>query len=309
MSSLHLVAAQSSGLVQVEFQRRIIHNMAEALLRQPSPPCLLRAPTGSGKTFMLAGVLAKVSAAQPTVWLWFVPFVNLTQQTEDSLLANAPGLTPVMLARGRNQEPVAGTVLLSTAQAVARAKDRKAGYAADGDDERTTLDEFVALARVRGLKIGLVVDEAHIGLDHGTEFGQFAHWLAPDYLVMASATPKDTRLDEFLAHSGKGAREAFGQPCRSGGSTSEQALRGSRGVRPAPRRIHYCRSGTHGVAAGMAATRLAQAAAASRWHRSNASVAGASGQWRQGGGKRPARTDAALQGAACGHRHPFGRCA
>ncbi len=209
MSSLHLVAAQSSGLVPVEFQRRIIDNMADALLRQPSPPCLLRAPTGSGKTFMLAGVLAKVSAAQPTVWLWFVPFVNLTQQTEDSLLANAPGLTPVMLARGRNQEPVAGTVLLSTAQAVARAKDRKAGYAADGDDERTTLDEFVALARVRGLKIGLVVDEAHIGLDHGTEFGQFAHWLAPDYLVMASATPKDTRLDEFLAHSGKGAREAF----------------------------------------------------------------------------------------------------
>ena len=129
MSSLHLVAAQSSGLVSVEFQRRIIHNMAEALLRQPSPPCLLRAPTGSGKTFMLAGVLAKVSAAQPTVWLWFVPFVNLTQQTEGSLLANAPGLTPVMLARGRNQEPVAGTVLLSTAQAVARAKDRKAGYA------------------------------------------------------------------------------------------------------------------------------------------------------------------------------------
>lgn len=209
MSSLHLVAAQSSGLVPVEFQRRIIDNMADALLRQPSPPCLLRAPTGSGKTFMLAGVLAKVSAAQPTVWLWFVPFVNLTQQTENSLLANAPGLTPVMLARGRNQEPVAGTVLLSTAQAVARAKDRKTGYAADGDDERTTLDEFVALARVRGLKIGLVVDEAHIGLDHGTEFGQFAHWLAPDYLVMASATPKDTRLDEFLAHSGKGAREAF----------------------------------------------------------------------------------------------------
>ena len=48
MSSLQLTAAQSSGLVPVEFQRRIIHNMAEALLRQPSPPCLLRAPTGSG---------------------------------------------------------------------------------------------------------------------------------------------------------------------------------------------------------------------------------------------------------------------
>lgn len=209
MSSLNLAAAQSDALVPASFQRSLIDNMADALLRQPSPPCLLRAPTGSGKTFMLASVLDKVSATKPTLWLWFVPFVNLVQQTEDALLANASGLTPVMLARGRNQEPIPGMVLLSTAQAVARAKDRKAGYAGDGDDERKTLDEFVALARARGLRIGLVVDEAHIGLDHGTEFGQFAHWLDPDYLVMATATPKDARLDEFLAKAGKGAREAF----------------------------------------------------------------------------------------------------
>ncbi|MCF8808356.1 DEAD/DEAH box helicase family protein [Xanthomonas campestris pv. campestris] len=209
MSSLNLAIAQSDALVPAVFQRSIIDNMASALLRQPSPPCLLRAPTGSGKTFMLASMLDRVSAAQPTLWLWFVPFVNLVQQTEDALLANAAGLTPAMLSRGRNQEPVAGMVLLSTAQAVAKAKDRKAGYAIDGDDDRKTLDEFVALARARGLKLGLVVDEAHIGLDHGTEFGQFAHWLNPDYLVMATATPKDARLDEFLAKAGKGAREVF----------------------------------------------------------------------------------------------------
>jgi hypothetical protein len=209
MSARDLVAAQSDALVPAGFQRDIMANMADALLRQPSPPCLLRAPTGSGKTFMLAGVLDRVSAATPTLWLWFVPFVNLVQQTEDALLANAPALVPVALARGRNQEPAAGMVLLSTAQAVARAKDRKAGYAGDGDDDRKTLNEFVALARARGLKIGLVVDEAHIGLDHGTEFGQFAQWLDPHFLLMASATPKDARLDEFLEKANKGAREAF----------------------------------------------------------------------------------------------------
>lgn len=209
MSSLNLAAAQSDALVPVKFQSTIIANMADALLRQPSPPCLLRAPTGSGKTFMLAGVLARVSAQAPTVWLWFVPFANLVQQTEDALLANVSGLTPVPLARGRNQQPTPGTVLLSTAQAVARAKDRKVGYAGDGDDDRQTLDEFVSLAKARGLKIGLVVDEAHIGLDDGTEFGQFAHWLRADFLVMASATPKDARIDEFLAKADKGAREAF----------------------------------------------------------------------------------------------------
>jgi hypothetical protein len=36
-----------------------------------------------------------------------------------------------------------------------------------------------------------------LALDKGTEFGKFAHWLAADYLVMATATPKDQRLTEF----------------------------------------------------------------------------------------------------------------
>src|SRR5688572_17916963 len=113
---LDFTAAQSSSLEPLGFQSAIIDNMTAALLRRPSPPCLLRSPTGSGKTFMLAKVLSKVSAQQDTVWLWFVPFVNLVQQTEDALLSNADAeLVPVMLSRGRNQEPKPGMVLLSTA--------------------------------------------------------------------------------------------------------------------------------------------------------------------------------------------------
>ncbi|MEH6421225.1 DEAD/DEAH box helicase [Pseudomonas sp. CGJS7] len=210
MSSMDFVAAQSDTLEPIGFQGTIINSLALAILAQPSPPCLLRSPTGSGKTFMLVRALAKVSAAQDTVWLWFVPFVNLVQQTEDAVLANADGqLLPVMLSRGRNQEPTKGMVLLSTAQAVAKAADRKTGYANDGDDDRRALNEFVGLARARNLKVGLVVDEAHIGLKTGTEFGKFAHWLQPEYLVMASATPRDAVLDQFLAQAGKGARSTF----------------------------------------------------------------------------------------------------
>lgn len=210
MSGVDFVAAQSDAVEPIGFQGEIIENMTAALLRYPSPPCLLRSPTGSGKTFMLAKVLSKVSAQRETVWLWFVPFVNLVQQTEDALLANADSeLVPVMLSRGRNQEPKSGMVLLSTAQGVAKAADRNAGYSRDSDDDQRALNEFVELARARGLNVGLVVDEAHIGLDKGTEFGKFAHWLKPEFLVMASATPKDDRLDQFLAQSGKNAREAF----------------------------------------------------------------------------------------------------
>jgi superfamily II DNA or RNA helicase len=46
--------APAAQAVQPEpFQIRLIDGMASALLRQPSPPCLLRAPTGSGKTFVI----------------------------------------------------------------------------------------------------------------------------------------------------------------------------------------------------------------------------------------------------------------
>ena len=209
MSASDIIAPQSSAVEPVAFQAGLIEGITRALLRQAAPPCLLRAPTGSGKTFVISRVLENISLERPTLWLWFVPFVNLVQQTEDALAANCSGLTPVMLNRGRNQAPQAGMVLLSTAQGVARAVDRRANYNADGDDDKRTLAEFVSRARADGLNIGLVVDEAHIGLDKTTEFGQFAHWLTPDFLIMATATPKDARLLEFLQQSSHSAFESF----------------------------------------------------------------------------------------------------
>lgn len=208
MASIQM-AAQSTAVQPERFQSDLISGMTRALLRTPSPPCLLRAPTGSGKTFVISQVLERVSEVRDVLWFWFVPFVTLVQQTEDALRANATSLAPCSLNAGRNQEAHGGMVLLSTAQGVARAQWRTKGYDADGDDDSRTLAAFVARARAQGLQIGLVVDEAHIGLDKGTEFGKFAHWLTADYLVMATATPKDDRLNEFLTHAGYNAQVSF----------------------------------------------------------------------------------------------------
>lgn len=203
------LAIPASTLQPEEFQARLIANVSAALLRSPSPPCLLRAPTGSGKTFVISQVLQRVGAQRDVLWFWFVPFVTLVSQTLDALLQHAPALSPVLFAQGRNQDLAAGNVLISTAQAVARAQWRTKGYDADGDDEVRTLAALLARARAQGLQIGLVVDEAHIALEKGTEFGKFAHWLQADYLLMATATPKDQRLTDFLAHAGYGAQEHF----------------------------------------------------------------------------------------------------
>jgi type III restriction enzyme len=209
MLNLAVTTAQGDLLAPEPFQATLIDNIGRALLRTNHPPCLLHAPTGSGKTFMLTRVLADVCTEREVVWLWFVPFVNLVAQTLDAIKSNANDLTPLLLSHGRNQDAEAGQVLISTAQAVAKAQARTKGYDADGDDDVRTIAQWIARAKARGLQIGLVVDEAHIALDKTTEFGKFAQWLNPEYLLMATATPKDQRLTDFLAAAGRIGFESF----------------------------------------------------------------------------------------------------
>ncbi|WP_459206795.1 DEAD/DEAH box helicase [Pseudomonas sp. MLB6B] len=204
-----ITTAQGPLLEPEAFQSTLINNMTRTLLHSNRAPCLLRAPTGSGKTFMLARVLADVSAAVPTVWFWFVPFVTLVAQTLDALKSNASDLTPTTLTIGRNQQPDAGLVMIATTQAVAKSQWRVKGYDAGGDDDTRTIAEWVTLARERSYSIGMVVDEAHIALDKATEFGKFAQWLNPDFLLMATATPKDQRILDFLDSAGKSNFETF----------------------------------------------------------------------------------------------------
>ncbi|MGX7005664.1 DEAD/DEAH box helicase [Caballeronia sp. KNU42] len=204
-----LTAGQAEINEPEPFQFAIIRGITKALLRESRPPCLLRAPTGSGKTYMLAQVLSNVSAERSVLWFWFVPFVNLVAQTLDAVASHAADLTPLLLPHGRNQDAAPGQVLISTAQAVSRAQWRTQGYNADGNDETRTLAELRARAIAKNLAIGLVVDEAHIALDKTTEFGKFAQWLNPDFLVMATATPKDQRLLDFLAGAGRSEFESF----------------------------------------------------------------------------------------------------
>ena len=134
-------APEGSARVPREFQRSLIDNLTAALLSASPPPCLLRSPTGSGKTFMLTRVLARVSAAQPVLWLWFVPYVNLVAQTVDAIDTDAAesGLKAESLAMALNEEPAAGLVLTSTVQGVASAKARKSGYTSSEDDARRSL--------------------------------------------------------------------------------------------------------------------------------------------------------------------------
>jgi superfamily II DNA or RNA helicase len=210
-SAASILAPQSASHAPKRFQATLIDSICGALAESPRPPCLLRSPTGSGKTFMLTRILQRVSQRADVLWLWFVPYVNLVAQTVDALDSQASdtGLVAKHLSLAQHEAPEAGLVLVSTVQGVASAQSRRAGYADKSNDDRRSLADYLALARARGLEIGLVVDEAHIALDNGTEFGQFVKWLQADYLLMASATPKDARINEFMAGAGNMAFKAF----------------------------------------------------------------------------------------------------
>ncbi len=208
--SLDIAVPQTSVLIPESFQVGLIENLSERLQSASQPPCLLRAPTGSGKTFVLSRTLANISADNEVIWFWFVPFTNLVNQTLDDLVTNGTDLTPCLFTQGINQQPARGQVLISTVQGVSRRAWRKEHYNAGGGEQARTPAEFLALARANDLRIGVVVDEAHIALDEATEFGHFVKWLKPDYMAMATATPKNDRINTFLASAGMSSFEAFG---------------------------------------------------------------------------------------------------
>lgn len=208
---LDIGTSQSQGheLVPEQFQADLEQGMTAKLMQSNPPPCLLQAPTGSGKTFVVCRVMTNVSAKQPVLWFWFVPFVNLVQQALDAVHTNAESLAPFLLADGMNQHPAARQVLVSTTQGVSRAAWRTKGYNVGGGETSRTPAEYVTLARSEGLCLGVVVDEAHIALDQATEFGRFVAWLKPEYLLLATATPKSQRITEFLGSAQMGSFEAF----------------------------------------------------------------------------------------------------
>jgi superfamily II DNA or RNA helicase len=139
------LAVRASTHQPEQFQAELMDNITKALLRTPSPPCLLRAPTGSGKTFVMGQVLQRVGRSARAVVL---VCALCDAGGANAGFAVAARVRPVARAvfAGRNQDLGAGTVLISTAQGVARAQWRTKGYDADADDDVRTLAALVARA-------------------------------------------------------------------------------------------------------------------------------------------------------------------
>ena len=167
---------------------------------------LLQAPTGSGKTLMLGRALEAVRGRldAKTVWFWFAPYAGLVTQTRSALTAQCGALRQRDVYADREASAARdGDVFVQTWASVAVVKKESRKVRTDKETS-LSVDSMIAELRERGFRIGVVIDEAHLNFGSGAEATAkfFLNVLSPDFTVLATATPNDTKLEKFERDAG-----------------------------------------------------------------------------------------------------------
>ncbi len=160
--------------------------------------CLLKAPTGAGKTLIAGTVAEQFSKGEKLVWLWFAPFRGLVGQAAMSLRDHHPGLRVRDLATDRRAAGTKSgdTFVLTWASVVARSADARKVHTPG--EQHSTMGELLADLRGMGFRIGVIIDEAHHGIGAKTQSVEFFRdVLKPDYCLMVTATPDDADAERF----------------------------------------------------------------------------------------------------------------
>jgi len=159
---------------------------------------LIEAPTGSGKTLMAGTMVERFSAEEKVVWFWFAPFKGVTGQTVAFLREQFHGLRLRELSDDRATDlSRTGDVFVTTWQTVAtRVKDKR-NVRKEGETN-PSIDTLIGQLRAQGLRIGVVVDEAHHGFGESTVAAKFfREVLDPEYTILITATPDDADVKAF----------------------------------------------------------------------------------------------------------------
>ena len=191
--------------LQGQYERLGAAPAPEALaeLREQAACVLLQAPTGIGKTLIACETMSRFSQHEQILWFWFAPFAGVIEQARTAMRAQAPRLPQLDIQSSRRPEQIEpGAVFVLTWQTVA-ARSRDSRLARQTGDSGIAIDELVLIAREQGLRIGVVVDEAHHGFVKAAAACEFFRdVLAPEYVLMMTATPRDEDAGRFSALTG-----------------------------------------------------------------------------------------------------------
>lgn len=199
----HIAAIVSRFQSLRDDYNRLTNTRELGKMRKHSAAVMLQAPTGIGKTLIATEVVARFSALDEVVWFWFAPYSTLIEQAAASLQRQAPQLKILNIEHQRTPDELAsGALFVVTWQTVAT-KTKEARLARTTGDAGLSVDDLIVQARSLGLRVGVVVDEAHHGFVKAKEaYRFFAEVLEPDYALMMTATPKDTDVASFADKTG-----------------------------------------------------------------------------------------------------------
>jgi len=159
---------------------------------------LIEAPTGAGKTLIAGTIVENFSHLEKVVWFWFAPFKGVTGQTVSYLRESFQGLRLREIAEDRTTAGSrGGDVFVTTWQTVAtRMKDKR--NVRKESETNPSIDLLIESLREQGLRIGVVVDEAHHGFGGETQAAAFFRdTLKPEYTILVTATPDDKDIKAF----------------------------------------------------------------------------------------------------------------
>lgn len=167
---------------------------------------LLQSPTGSGKTLVLGRTLEALNGnvIGKFVWFWFAPFTGLVEQTRSALASQCAGLRLRTVAADRDPEAARdGDVYVQTWAAVA-ASNKQSKTVRRDSESALSLDDMLEALREKGFLIGVVIDEAHLNFGASAQAAAdfYLKVLRPDATILATATPNDSKLEDFERKAG-----------------------------------------------------------------------------------------------------------
>jgi type III restriction enzyme len=202
-------------LILKEFQEKAVKNLLEQTFDalsevQPQTKILLEAPTGSGKTVMMASLIERIVEELPmqpgltdnVAFIWFAPNTLHIQsfQSLQKLYADANKLNCIDL-NNLSGNPVLNNkdLLFVNWSAVDKVKNLWRRE----NETNTNLETLIENTKTEGTQIILVIDEAHLSAFTGAQAIAVRNLIQANLEILVTATPTFQRPQRTVSISRK----------------------------------------------------------------------------------------------------------